>query len=321
MPEAPVWDDSATSGVYRWAPPGQQRKPPGDHQPTKPAPSSLPPPAPGAHINLPSVCTIIIINQLHPTYPLIVAGNRDEFYARATRPPELIARRPATIAGVDAVEGGTWMGANATGLAVAVTNQRSYGAGINPGLASRGQVVRRALSETTTRAIDDLLGELDGRDYNSFNLLYGNADRVAVAYSRRDRAAIDIVEVNVGVSVLPNDCLDSPAFAKAARARARARAIVSQPWPELTASLRDILADHWLPDLDAVPRPPPGAMFNRETARMLEAMCVHTAPYGTRSATILAVTENQLAHYLYGDGPPCQTELREVTSLIDSASQ
>ena len=262
------------------------------------------------------MCTILILNQVNPTYPLIVAGNRDEFFARATRPPALIATRPAALAGVDAAQGGTWMGANQHGLFVAVTNQRSYGIGHDAALESRGQVVRRALAESTPAAIDALLAELDPSAYNSFNLLYGNAERVRVAYARRDRARVEIADVGIGVSVLPNDRLDSPEFAKAARARAHTLAIAAQPWPEIGESLRAILADHWLPELCAVAEPPPGAIFNRETARLMHAMCVHTTPYGTRSSTLLAIAPDRVAHYLYADGPPCQTEFAEVTARL-----
>jgi hypothetical protein len=48
----------------------------------------------------------------------------------------------------------------------------------------------------------------------------------------------------------------------------------------------------------------------------LDAICVHTPHYGTRSAALLAFSTSGLEHYLYADGPPCQSPLVPQTELV-----
>ena len=57
-------------------------------------------------------------------------------------------------------------------------------------------------------AITRLVQGLDGRDYNAFNLMWGDAEELFVAYAREGRAALEIEAVPAGVHVLPNDRLD-----------------------------------------------------------------------------------------------------------------
>src|SRR3954467_1051973 len=69
------------------------------------------------------MCTIITLFQAHPAYPLIIAANRDERYARSSSGPTALAAPPAVVAGRDLEFSGTWFGVNAQGLAVAVADQ------------------------------------------------------------------------------------------------------------------------------------------------------------------------------------------------------
>lgn len=259
------------------------------------------------------MCTIVILKRVHPRYPVVVAANRDEFYARAARDPEVIARDPVAIAGIDVSSGGSWMGATADGVFVGLTNQRTYG-GADKSLRSRGDVVREALELAHVDRIRDMLGRLDPAEFNPFNLVYGDAERVEVAYARRDAADIEIAGVPDGISVLPNDCLDSPIFPKVARARHIAAALGEGD----PAELATVLADHELPSLDAVADPPDGSAVTRSFVHQLHALCIHTVAYGTRSSTIIAVEPGALAAYLYAPGPPCKTPFSDVTSLVAS---
>ena len=69
------------------------------------------------------MCTIITLFQVHPAFPLVIAANRDERYARPSRGPAVLADPPAVVAGRDLDFGGTWFGVNARGVAVAVADQ------------------------------------------------------------------------------------------------------------------------------------------------------------------------------------------------------
>lgn len=59
-------------------------------------------------------------------YPLIIAANRDEYYARPTREPQVLAAGPpVVVGGWDERGGGTWMGVTAAFFFAGLTNKRS----------------------------------------------------------------------------------------------------------------------------------------------------------------------------------------------------
>lgn len=261
------------------------------------------------------MCTIVAIKGMNRSFPLVVAANRDEFYARPASPPRVVHEHPRVVAGVDERSGGTWMGANERGLFVALTNQRQY----HPPEGrptSRGTVVLEALREETVEGVDAMLEALDARDYASFNLFYGDARTLRVAYARDDRRAVEVETLGDGLFVLPNDRIGSAEFPKTRRAVYLVEPLVDAAWPELAAGLAVALGDHEEPPLDAVPAPPDGAMFDRETLRRLQALCIHTPVYGTRSATLLALSPGRVSHYLFADGSPCTHPFEDVTELL-----
>lgn len=261
------------------------------------------------------MCTVVAIKDRHPTYPLIVAANRDEFYARPSTPPRLVHTSPRAIAGTDLVKGGSWMGANERGFFVAVTNQRTNG-GTDPSLASRGTIVLEALARRDLGEVDALFASLDAREYNPFNAIYGDASTLKVAYARKNAREVAVSELASGVWVLPNDRIGSPEFPKAARASELITPHVEAPWEVLTAELARTLGDHTKPPLESIAEPPPGARFDRSLLRELQALCIHTPAYGTRSATIIALRPGAVAHYLFAAGPPCSTPFVDVTDLL-----
>lgn len=261
------------------------------------------------------MCTVVAIKNCRSELPLIVAANRDELYARPTVGPRRMHDEPVVVAGLDAHKGGTWMGANALGIFVALTNQRQH-EGADESRASRGEVVREALAERDIEGIDAVLGALDGRDYNGFNLLYGDASTLRVAYSRTERAAVEIEDLADGVWVLPNDRIGSPDFPKALRARRLVEPILDNGWPELAGDLRRLLADHERAPIEQLPAPPPGSVFTHEIVHLLSSICVHTPIYGTRSSTLIALSPGRVEHYLYADGPPCEAPFVEITELL-----
>src|SRR5438128_9417177 len=85
------------------------------------------------------MCTIAILLEVAAGAPLVVAANRDEIYARPTRPPESLG--DGIAGGVDVLSGGTWLAIRRDGRFAAVPNQRPL-APVPPGLRSRGRAVR-----------------------------------------------------------------------------------------------------------------------------------------------------------------------------------
>jgi uncharacterized protein with NRDE domain len=259
------------------------------------------------------VCTIGIRFRDHPKWPLIVAANRDELYAReATGPMVLQASGPRIVGGRDVLSGGTWMGVNDAGLCVALTNQRTF-TGPDRSLRSRGPVVIDALRCTSVDELRAYLGGLDPGDYNGFNLVYGNGAELDVAYSRPEARALRIEPVAPGIHVLPNDELDDPWFAKVAWLREALGDAGAEP-----EAVRQVLGSHRKPELEDVEEPPEGSRFDRAIVRELGAVCIHTERYGTRSSTFVALAGGRVMRYLFADGPPCRTSFTDYTHLLAS---
>ena len=131
-----------------------------------------------------SMCTIAILLEVVTGAPLVVAANRDELYARPTRPPESFG--DGIAGGVDVLSGGTWLAIRRDGRFAAVTNQRAL-ATVPPGLRSRGLAVRELAAAADP---DAYVAALDPTHYASMNLVWGDARGVAIAYARRERDAL-----------------------------------------------------------------------------------------------------------------------------------
>jgi len=53
-----------------------------------------------------SMCILFLAINQHPTYPLLICANRDEFHNRPTRSAKFWSDRPELLAGKDLEEGG-----------------------------------------------------------------------------------------------------------------------------------------------------------------------------------------------------------------------
>jgi uncharacterized protein with NRDE domain len=263
------------------------------------------------------MCTIIALRNVRADFPLVLATNRDEFYARASAGAARILDTPVAVGGRDLAAGGTWMGVTAQGLFVGVTNQRTF-TPPDRTKRSRGELVMGALARGDIAGVRGLLRSEDGRAYNAFNLLFGDAHALYAAYGRPDAREIELEPVPEGVHVLPNDRLDSPDFLKVERAKRLLAGHTQEPWDALRTRLAATLSDGLVPPLDAIPGPPPGAAFDKALLARLAALCVRTPSYGTRSSTIVALEPGRVGAYFYADGPPDQTEFVDVRALLDA---
>ena len=259
------------------------------------------------------VCTLIALHQVHPELPLIVAANRDELYARRSSPPRVLSESPLIVGGRDEEKGGTWLGLSQHGYFVGITNQRSF-APPDPRARSRGEVVLTALAQPSLRAAVDWLERLDGSAYNAFNLLLGDPRQLFVAYARKESPRIEVSELAPGIWTLPNDRLGSLEFPKIDRARELALPLATLPLPSLIPAAQAMLADHTLPARLPEGNAPP--WLPSEMLAQLQALCVHTPAYGTRSASLLAFSPAGLVRYLHADGPPCVTPLVDQPALV-----
>src|SRR5690554_3249009 len=91
------------------------------------------------------MCLIVFSYKQHPTYDLIFAANRDEFYGRPTEAAHFWDDQPDILAGKDLEAGGTWLGITRDGSFSALTNYRDMKVSKdNP--PSRGHLVLDYLS-------------------------------------------------------------------------------------------------------------------------------------------------------------------------------
>ncbi len=239
--------------------------------------------------------------------PVIVAANRDEVYARETRPPQRLAAGVA--GGLDALSGGTWLAVAAAGRFAAVTNQLALA---KPPIGVRS----RGLAVTELAAADDpdaYVAALDPRGYASMNLVWGDAARVRVAYLRHEGTK-DVFELPRGVTVLCNDRIGTPGFPRGERLRRAIEEALARgrDWATLAPAIARALGDHTRVPLAEVPP----SHLSPELARELTATCIHSAEYGTRSATLLALEPGRIAAYDHADGPPCVTPFVSRLELL-----
>jgi hypothetical protein len=118
------------------------------------------------------MCLILIAWQSHPDYPLVIAANRDEFYARRTRPAAWWGQAVSLLAGHDEEAGGTWLGINRRGRVAMLTNVRSPEK-CNLHAPSRGLLVLSALQSTGTLTQWVEESTRTAPNFNGYNLLIG----------------------------------------------------------------------------------------------------------------------------------------------------
>ena len=116
------------------------------------------------------MCVLLVHLGIRDDAPVVLLANRDESFARGFDPPTRRTGPEGIVAPRDHVAGGTWLGTNAAGLVVAITNRPAPPAPV--GTRSRGLLVSDLLKR---RSVGDartwLGGHLAKIRYAPFNLL------------------------------------------------------------------------------------------------------------------------------------------------------
>lgn len=145
------------------------------------------------------MCTVLLCYHHSLTRPLVLAANRDENLARTSFPTSL--RRLETMSVVapqDAVAGGSWIGVNASGVVVAITNR--FGSLRNPALKSRGELVDTALLYDSAEAARHWATGLVCEEYNPFHLLVADEKSAFCLVGRHEEPVL--MDLNKGVHVI-----------------------------------------------------------------------------------------------------------------------
>ncbi|WP_338488741.1 NRDE family protein [Pseudomonas trivialis] len=221
------------------------------------------------------MCLIVFAWRPGHAQPLIVAANRDEFYARPTLPLAQWPDAPDVYAGRDQEAGGTWLGISADGRFAALTNIREPHQ--PPARTSRGELVARFLSGS--QPIDQYLAEVNGRsiEYAGFNLLLGTRDEMWHYNANESQPT----RLKPGVYGLSNAGLDTP-WPKLLKARAALGELLEDPQPQ---ALLAIMSDPQTAPFAQLPDTGVGLA----TESLLSSVFIASASYGTRVSTALIV--------------------------------
>lgn len=226
------------------------------------------------------MCLILVAWQSHPDYPLVVAANRDEFFARPTAPAAYWRDAPDVLAGRDLQAGGTWMGVARDGRFAALTNFRDP-ASQRPESASRGLLVAGFFAaRRTPLAYLDAVSRR-GRDFNGFNLLAGDGQNLAWYSNVEGKPMV----LEPGIYGLCNHLLDTP-WPKVQAAKSELGSALAR-LPD-DAGLFDLLRDDSVHPDDQLPR----TGVSLEWERLLSAAFVRAPGYGTRNSTVLTVSRD-----------------------------
>lgn len=246
------------------------------------------------------MCTIAMF--LTPNGHLILAGNRDEM---RTRKRALPPREPVTLGETtalfptDADAGGTWIGVNASRIAITLLNNYQQDARFTPGgePVSRGLLVKALLGLTSLEAIEEHLRRWPLEHTRPFILAAGILDapheaRAIVATWSGE--ALELEERTLPVLLISS----SFELERAVEARARALApLTSTSPPASDEAIIELFSQH-----DPAPGPFTVSM-SREDAQSV-------------SHTWIGIDPNAaLARMIYLDGPPHTLPARHEVEL------
>ncbi|MFC0667408.1 NRDE family protein [Azotobacter chroococcum] len=244
------------------------------------------------------MCLIVFAWRPGHATPLVLAANRDEFYARPSLPLAAWPEAPDIHAGRDLEAGGTWLGVGPGGRVAAVTNIRDPRQ--PPGRRSRGELPAGfLLGALSPEAYLEQVAER-AQDYTGFNLLAGTAGELWYYHARETAPR----RLPAGLYGLSNAALDTP-WPKLRRAKAALAECLETPRADcLLAAVQDRrpAADAELPDT--------GVGLARE--RLLSSVFIVSADYGTCSSTALIMRADGSVELLERSFGPCGARLGEV---------
>jgi uncharacterized protein with NRDE domain len=224
------------------------------------------------------MCLVLFAFDPDSPYPLVVAANRDEFYARPARTAHYWEDRPELLAGRDLSAGGTWLGVSANGRFATVTNFAEEGPSEAP--LSRGLLTEGFLSSQL--GAHEFAHSLHTAAYRGFNLLMFDGERLVYTSNRGHSE-----DLEPGVYGLANAELGA-AWPKVLRGRAALAGIVADT-PD-AARLLDLLADRHVPPDHELPRRGRPLELERRVAPCFIA----GEDYGTRASTAVIVGRDRV---------------------------
>lgn len=222
------------------------------------------------------MCVLAFAWDAHPSWALVMAGNRDELHDRPAAPLGRWPQAAHVIGGRDLQSGGSWLGVSEEGRFAVVTNLRGYGPPA-PGRASRGALVADLLTGTGRHADAETA---DLAAFNPFNLIV--ADRQGSLFLT-NRPAPARVRLGPGLYGLSNGALDEP-WPKTVQLKAALLDWLLKDADD-PAALLDPLRQEQLPDFGQAPAIP--SEIAQEPRQ--SPVFIRNPVYGTRCSSVVAI--------------------------------
>ncbi|MCC7258778.1 MAG: NRDE family protein [Gammaproteobacteria bacterium] len=220
------------------------------------------------------MCLVAIAWRAHPDYPLVIAGNRDEFHVRPSAAAAWWDEAADVLGGRDLVAGGSWLAIGRNGRFAVVVNDPRRPPGPTR-TASRGQLVRDFVTGNRPggRYLDAV--SVAAERYAGFCLVLGTPVQVRALRSPNGnhRARWTLPP---GITVIGNSPPEDPA-PKVAYLRDAASAVLAGTHPDPAA---------WL---DALVRRGPVGLSPGGTPGTAHAPFIVGTDYGTRASTVVLV--------------------------------
>ena len=220
------------------------------------------------------MCLVLLAHAVDPRYPLIVAGNRDEFHRRPTQEAHWWPDWSDVVGGRDLQANGTWLAMHRNGRFATVMNHRDAEAP-SGSLSSRGHLVTDFLASDLSAS--KFIDGIDGDRYGGFNLLVHDGERLAYLSNRGGGSR----ELAPGIYGVANATLDT-VWPKVKRTTGVLEAMLDNENVNPSRLLR-LLDDRERASVREVSEDE--APF--EVAHALSAPFIVMPDYGTRCSTVL----------------------------------
>jgi uncharacterized protein with NRDE domain len=232
------------------------------------------------------MCLIVFAYRVHPVYKLLVAANRDEFYGRSTALAHYWEDRPDILAGRDLEKMGTWMGVTTSGRFAALTNYRDPKE-VTEGKRSRGELVADALKHKGN--IKDYMQSLVKKKdlYPGYNLLAGDGTELYY-YSNKGQ---ELQKVEPGIYGVSNHLLNTE-WPKVQKGKEGMSKIINGEQVELVERLLSLLQNADQAPDELLPH----TGVSLEWERMLSPLFIKSGNYGTRSSTVMLMSDKEIQY-------------------------
>ena len=243
------------------------------------------------------MCLIAFAWQVHPRWPLILIGNRDEWHARAATEAAFQPDAPQVYGGRDLEAQGGWLQVSAHSRLGTVTNVR-LGPAAKAAPRSRG-----ALVADFVRADIDGEGWLDAlsadaADFGPFQLLLWDGSRLLLA---GNQPSFFRQPIEAGVHGLSNGAFDAP-WPKVRRLCAALEGWLASMGESVEPDLDPLFAA--LADTRVAPDDQlPDTGVGLELERRLSSPFVTGDRYGTRCSSIVLVGHEAITFFERRFGP------------------